>query len=297
MNSWLLGLELQRQKSLKKSKIALFIIVFLAIILCILNYFLVKDYDPAGFFILIFMASVTLYSYLNARFTKNIRADFKEYVIPEILKEIEPNLSYQRQNFIDQNEFFATEIFSTDYSKYSGNDLIVGKVEDVLVKFSDILIKKEIQNDKQKDEIVVFCGICFIAKFNKKIKATTQVIDKMAKFSFGSGEKAVMDDILFEKYFRTYTHDQVATRYLLTPKFMQNLCKLKELFKAPVCAVFMGENLYLYIDLRRDSFELDMKKPIDIDSLNAYKSEVQIFIDIVKVLNLNDDLFVVSQDD
>ncbi|KEA46425.1 hypothetical protein CR66_00795 [Campylobacter mucosalis] len=241
------------------------------------------------------MASVTLYSYLNVRFTKNIRADFKEYVMPKILKEIEPNLSYQRQNFIDQNEFFATEIFSTDYSKYSGNDLMVGKVEDVLVKFSDVLIKKEIQNDKQKDEIVVFCGICFIAKFNKKIKATTQVIDKMAKFSFGSGEKAVMDDILFERYFRTYTHDQVVARYLLTPKFMQNLCKLKELFKAPVCAVFMGENLYLYIDLRRDSFELDMKKPIDIDRLNAYKSEVKIFIDIVKVLNLNDDLFVVSQ--
>lgn len=69
----------------------------------------------------------------------------------------------------------------------------------------------------------------------------------------------------------------------------------KRAIKAPVCAVFMGENLYLYIDLRRDSFELDMKKPIDIDRLNAYKSEVKIFIDIVKMLNLNDDLFVVSQ--
>lgn len=252
-------------------------------------------FNKLGAFIFSTIAIVFAFNFYVSKISKSVKVEFKSKIMPIIIKDINPDLVYEKDKFITKNEFLSTEIYSPDISFYGGNDLVNGKADDILVKFSDALVKrvqKDIQNGKEiKKEIVVFQGVLFIAKFNKKINSITQIIDKKANFIKTNGDRAYMDDATFESHFKTYTNDQINARYLLTPKFMQDFCELKRIFKAQICAVLKDEFIYIYINLGKDSFELDMKNTLDQDNLNAYKKEIATFLDIVKNLNLNNNLF------
>lgn len=97
--------------------------------------------------------------------------------------------------------------------------------------------------------VTVFRGQCLRFKFHKTFLGRTLVTRDAGFFNrFGGGrgmEIAKLEDPVFEKAFSVFTTDQVESRFILTPDFMQRLVDLEEAFHGGKlrCAFEGGEIL------------------------------------------------------
>ena len=73
---------------------------------------------------------------------------------------------------------------------------------------------------------------------------------------------------------------------------MENLTVLRTKFNAPLSAVFLKNEIFIAIDLRKDSFEPDLKKPINSnESVQNYISSISDFLQIMRDLELNKNIW------
>lgn len=96
--------------------------------------------------------------------------------------------------------------------------------------------------------VTVFRGQCLTARFPKEFKGITKVYRDMGALNFlakfGVREPRVkLEDPVFEKHFEVYGTDQIESRFLLTPDFMERLLALERTFagKQLRCAFAGGE--------------------------------------------------------
>ena len=171
--------------------------------------------------------------------------------------------------------------------------MIYGQIDETQFKLCDFYAAKETQGEKRTTTTVKFQGILLKAEFKKELNATIYVCDKKRTSDLRSdGEQAVMDNPKFNELFKTYATDQIAARYALTPKLMENFTTLRTKFNAPLSAVFLKNEIFIAIDLRKDSFEPDLKKPINSnESVQNYISSISDFVEIVRDLELNKNIW------
>lgn len=287
----MLKLENDRQRIVFRLKL-LKILMFLGFIGCFCicqAYYFDK---MVSFLIGYTFVSISLYGTLKAWLSKNLRVNFKDKVISNIINELSATLVYDKLDYIKQDEFDRCQMYPSGLKCYVGNDLISGVKSGVDVKLSDIYATKQVQVDNKSKEIVVFKGIFVICKFNKKIRAKTYVIDKKAKIFMSDKNRAYMDDSEFEAKFNVYCSDQIDARYILTPRFMQDFIKLKNKFGCVVNACFMDNRMYLFLHLNKDSFEVRLDVKISDENIQIYKNEIEQILNIVEILRLNDDMFI-----
>ena len=197
-------------------------------------------------------------------------------------------------NFLDENDFNDFyKIYDADVNRHYAEDMIYGQIDETQFKLCDFYAAKETQGEKRTTTTVKFQGILLKAEFKKELNATIYVCDKKRTSDLRSeGELAVMDNPKFNELFKTYTTDQIAARYALTPKLMENFTTLRTKFDAPLSAVFLKNEIFIAIDLRKDSFEPDLKKPINSnESVQNYIAGVSDFVDIVRDLELNKNIW------
>jgi len=112
---------------------------------------------------------------------KTFYSDFKKQVIERIVKFINPNLTYQPQNFISSHSFQHSRIFLTDIDRYGGDDLIQGKIDKTEIMFSEIKAEYKTTTTDNKGKTqeswhTIFKGMFFIADFNKHFNTSTVVL-------------------------------------------------------------------------------------------------------------------------
>ena len=73
---------------------------------------------------------------------------------------------------------------------------------------------------------------------------------------------------------------------------MENLSRLRTKFNAPLSAVFLKNEIFIAIDLRKDSFEPDLQMPLNSnESVQNYIAGVSDFVEIVRDLELNKNIW------
>ena len=171
--------------------------------------------------------------------------------------------------------------------------MIYGQIDNTQFKLCDFYAAKETQGEKRTTTTVKFQGILLKAEFKKELNTTIYVCDKKRTSDLRSdGEQAVMDNPKFNELFKTYTTDQIAARYALTPKLMENLTTLRTKFNAPLSAVFLKNEIFIAIDLRKDSFEPDLQMPLNSnESVQNYISSISDFLQIMRDLELNKNIW------
>jgi len=317
-------MEKERVEIVKTSKIyvlfyillsALFWVLIFYIYISFADFLLGKEIEKPNFVLLGIVSVCYILTYasdrkefLNKRMHKYYKKNskfkrLKSEIIDNVLFNIDRNLKYDCNKFLSYNEFIFGELYDSKVRKftyeYSGEDLIHSIVDGVNITICDINFRSK--NYRDKDGIY-FQGIFFKADFMKKIKGKIFIIDKEyiknhpintinpKKF----GERALMDNIEFAKKFDVFTDDQILARYALTPKFMQDFLYLKSIFKCPVSACIKGARIFIYIARGSDSFELDLRRPLNGENspLLQYETQIKSVLQIVQTLNLNDKLFI-----
>ncbi|MDX1808013.1 MAG: DUF3137 domain-containing protein [Sulfurospirillaceae bacterium] len=243
-----------------------------------------------------------IYKYL----TRDYKQEFKDSVIAPLVVEIDKNLSYMKNAYIDKKSFERSKIFTLPPDKLSGNDYIHGTIDGVKIEFSDIYAQKKETNSKgETNWKTIFQGLFIVSQFNKNFKAETVVLPDGAQSSFGSliggwlqahnmnrDELVKMDSIEFEKQFVVYSSDQIEARYILTNSLMDRLLTFQRKSKHRLSVSFVNSQIYMAIEYGKDLFE-----PTIFNSLLKYKTALEyiytlhLAVGIVEELKLNEKLW------
>ena len=232
--------------------------------------------------------------------------NFKKYALKEetlqpLVKSINPTFKYIHKNYIKKDIFVNSKLYTNHISSYSGNDLIMGKLEGNYIMFSDLLVKSVMQT--------TFQGHFLVTEFNKNFKGTTVVSTDNAEVIFGnvlggfiqstlSGDGLVrMDNPDFEEAFVVHSTDSVEAHYILTASLMERILKYQEKTKHQIEFSFVDNNLYLAIVYGKDHFEYMSKSILltKVQEKEAFHKEftqpLALLASIVKELKLNERLW------
>ncbi len=224
------------------------------------------------------------------------KAGFKMNIIQKLINEdASLGITYYPDQSISVAEFEASKIFNNYVDRFHGEDLFEGKRDKTVFKFSEIKAEEEHETTdshghRKTSYSTIFEGVMFIAEFHKNLKGITRVKqggDGFFEKLFAGKSKVNLENIEFEKIYNTYSTDQVEARYILTPDMMERMLKLNKKFNTKVEFSFLRNLVFIAIHSNKDKFELDRKKPVDKGQIKRIFAEIDSFINIIDMLNLN----------
>ncbi len=263
----LAGMEKMRKNIKKRSYLfGLCLVVF---------YFLIQylsDGNRAVFFTVLILGIIGLLFQIIP-IVKNYfkyRKEFKEKVVAEVIKLINPDFQYNPNRHIEVNEFNASKLFSRKAERCSGDDFIQGKIDQTDFKFSEIKAQYKTtsrEDGKEKTEWhIIFRGLFFHADFNKNLEGSTFVLPDTAEKLLGKfgqnlqksshhGKLVRLENPEFEKQFAVFSGSQQEARYILTPTMMEAIVNIHKKMKRKMYFSFTGSRVYFGLYSNKALFE------------------------------------------
>ena len=286
------GLEAGRQAGLHKATWTGLGVAAITIVLALWAYAMSNGMVA----VVIGVVGLVIGAMLVRRQLQRIRADFKQQVIPVLLRSIDTSLRFDIDGCIPQADFERSGLFATSPDRYSGSDLITGRIGDTAVRFSFVHAQEEHETTKtdsdghsrtETEYRTIFSGLLFIADFNKHFAGRTLVMPGAANFLnklFGS--HVALEDPRFNQLFRVTATDQVEARYILTPSMMERLCGLQAK-QGNFRAAFFAEHMFLAIDMSPSALTPSVRQPLDSVQVQRIQDRLHSITAIVGDLGLN----------
>jgi len=243
---------------------------------------------------------VPLMLFINSRENKFVMK-FKEGVIRKIVGFIDSSFYYAPNQSIPQSEFIESKIsIGIPDSRYYGSDFISGQRGDVKFRFSQVTAKEKSKSSKSNDDTLIFQGVMFITKFNKKFTKEHFILPDIAEKALGMAGESLqklnpnrpplvkLESVDFEKHFAVYSQDETECRYLLSLSLMEKLVDLRNKLNKSFSLSFVNSNFYLTV-----SYDADIYRPplfasqAGYDRIREMHESLALFTGIVDELNLN----------
>jgi uncharacterized protein DUF3137 len=203
---------------------------------------------------------------------KIYRKRFKEQVVSQVVRILDPDWNYAYDSRVSESTYFGSGLFPHRVDRYNGDDRVNGKIGKTDFEMSELhteykTVSYDSKGHRRETWHTIFRGLFFHADFNKDIKGKTFVLPDTAQSLFGSlgqslqamnkshGELIKMEDIEFEKKFVVYGSDQIEPRYILTPKMMERLTKLRADSGHRLHLAFLGTRVYVAVSIHKALFE------------------------------------------
>ena len=229
---------------------------------------------------------------------------FKQQVIKQIIHFIDDTLTYSPTDCISRGRFEECGIFRTHIDRYSGDDLVTGKIGSTDMKFSEVHAEYKTQTTDSKGRTqthwhTIFTGLLFSADFNKHFSVSTYVLTDTAEKLFGSfgtkfqkfsghGDLVKLEDPEFEKSFVVYSSDQTEARYILSSSLMRRILDYKIKSKKNIQLSFISSRLFVVVPYGKDLFEPKLFGEItDFESVEEYYNDLKLVLELIEDLNLN----------
>lgn len=228
---------------------------------------------------------------------------YKQDVIGQALKFLDPSLTISPYEGIDVGEFRYSQLFSNDPDRYETEDLVSGKAGKTSFYFAEVhaeyKTERQTKNGTQTEWHDIFKGIIFVADFNKNFNSVTLVKPKdiassigawFSKniYAFGNKDLVQLENPDFNKTFVTYGSNQIESRYILTPAMMERVLQLNFNSRETISLSFIASRMYIAFPLDRNYFEAPVfKSLLNPEALNTDINTIRFMYDIVKELDLN----------
>jgi len=229
---------------------------------------------------------------LRAKMMHLINEDF-DYIVDEYIKE---------------DVFASSGLINKSGNKYSGSNLVKGKLGNTKFMMSHIKYEDEHGSGKSHHYELIFDGFFLVAEFNKNFKGRTVVLKDIAENFFGDvigswlqknnllNDRLVkLENPVFEKKFVVYSNDQIEARYLLSPLIMEKLVDLDEKYNS-ISISFIDNKLFAVLP-SIDEFTLEIPYEELIEDENVWFSFqnmnnlVETISAIINELGLNNKLW------
>ncbi len=285
-------LEQMRRARLMQMAICLSVVVVLVVVAAV--YFSESGGSVAVIASLV-VGSIVGFGILSG-FIGSIRREFKRKIVPILLWEIDPSLSYAVSEYVPEADFNACHLYMAP-DRYSGKDLVEGYIGETAVRFSLVHAEEEYQDTDTDSEghtttrthyRTIFKGLLFIADFNKEFSGRTLVKPRgVSLLSKLFGTHVDLEDPEFNGLFSVSATDQVEARYILTPSMMERL-KSVHVRMGSFRAAFSGGCLYMTIEVPWDTFEPTVTRSLmDSDQIEKIRANISAVTRIVEDIGLN----------
>jgi len=228
---------------------------------------------------------------------------YKQNVIGEALKFLDPNLTIDFKGGISEEEFRHAKLFTKQIDSYRTEDLVSGKIDKTSFYFAEVhaehKTERETKDGTKTTWTDVFKGIVFVADFNKNLSDITIVkprdllntIDSWFSkniFSFDEQQVVRLENPDFERTFVTFGSNQIESRYVLTPAMMERILYLNSNALESISLSFIASRMYIAFPLDRNYFEAPIfESLLHPVSLNTDINTIRFLCDIVNELSLN----------
>ncbi|NPD44637.1 MULTISPECIES: DUF3137 domain-containing protein [unclassified Lentimicrobium] len=308
--------QLQHLETNRKSILIFYVIailLFLSAIIMVVYFF--ANYQGAeakehgGKLILSFVGLVFLGIYIIGFGNKKIptyKVVYKKDIVEKIAHSINSKWVYDSQAHVAEEVYIDSGLFNRSYEEFYGDDKVSGKVGKVEFESSELktgsLYNYTDGDGNSKSEWNgVFQGYFFHADFNKQLQGETYVIkgdleavaDTLRPTSSNKkarrkGSMVALENKEFAKTFLVHSTSQIEARYILTPKLMESLLHVNEVFKLPMHLSFIGEKVYLAIMFSKELFEPSIwKSGLNMKELNKLYQLLNLNKTIIEEMDLN----------
>ena len=299
------GLESVRKKLRNKMLLAVacMALPFVGLVL-FFNKFEQSNFVPLFFILAIALVIVGIVMvFKNKKSKKAYCLRYKNEVVREIVKAIDPEWGYEPSAYISQSEYHQSDLFRQRFDRYKGDDLISGKIEKTDFRCSELHSEyKQVTTDsdgkREEHWVTIFKGLFFNADFNKNILGKTYIEPDNAERLLGKfgqklqasskGKLVKLENPEFEKIFAVYSSDQTEARYVLTPTIMEALVNIYKQYKRKMYLSFIDSRVYCALSFSKDLFEPKIfSSGVKFDDVEFMYNLFLLNATIIHELNLN----------
>ncbi|WP_263832450.1 DUF3137 domain-containing protein [Sulfurospirillum oryzae] len=298
------ALEEKRQSIVATLKKAAFILLVIATILFL---FLTKNaiLIPLNALMVSGMGAFLIFMFIYRHESAGYGSLFKDQVIEKIIHFLDASLIYDKTGSMSEHEYQQSELFLESYDRFSGHDLISGKIEGVDVRFCDLHVEKKVRTKNNNEEWHdIFTGLFFMADFNKTFHSKVVVLPDVAERSLGvlgswmqgmnvqRGELIKLDHVEFEKLFVVYGSDQIESRYILSHAFMEKIVQFRTKIGKPLYLSFVDSKIFLALNYTKPLFEPILSRSLlEFNYIKDYFELLAMIVSIVNEFKLNEKLW------
>lgn len=219
---------------------------------------------------------------------------FKSDVVTKLVATYVEDGFFSATQGLSQQNVYATE-FVKPADRFHSEDFLQGSMDGVRFVSSDVrLEERHVEHTKNGTRTyyeTYFMGRIFIFDFNKPFEGYLQVLESGRPYKNRSYEKVKLESIEFNKKFKTYATNDHSAFYVLTPHFMEALMKFEKNNKGSISFSFLGNYLYIGINNFRDTFELQMFRPLNQAVFDEFKRDLLVIKEVITELKLNKNIF------
>jgi len=230
----------------------------------------------------------------SGKANKYYKDNYRGKIIGFLLKD--EKYSFDEFDRISERIFKESQ-FAGYYEDYEGRDKLIinipnddGSESNCDLSLCDLKVTKTEEDDEGNETTVtVYSGVFGYIYFPFEFKCVL-CIDSSYRKSGVKLEKVNLEDISFNKKFKIYSDNQIESRYILTPKMMENLLRLEEKFNG-VKITLVGNKMYIGF-AGTDLLELGALKDDNISTIfDDFYDEIEGILNLVNEIKTNNKVF------
>ena len=232
---------------------------------------------------------------------REYRSAFKMSVMDKLIKFLDPNLQYDPFGFVPGGVYSMANLFRQQAERYSGSDLVKGRLFEMPVEFSQVHSEYYTRQGKSHRWVTIFKGLFFVADCIKNFSGQTIVLPDVAQnllgklgqalqsFSAPLGRLVKFDDAEFEKYFVVYSEDENQARTILSPALMSRLVEFRKKNRSSWLRLsFTGSQVFVALSRERNFCDPSLFGPIiDFAKIGQYLEYIAFAVEVVDQVNRN----------
>ena len=273
--------------------------IILTTLAIILSMIIVSRTHRPEFIIIIIPVMALVGTFVYKLLPGTYKDNYKYDIINRVIKFINPDLNYHPNDHIKEPVYKASRLFPKQPDRFKGEDLIKGQYGKTKLAFSELHSEYKTRSDKKDQWHTIFCGLFFMADFNKDFNGYTLVLPDIAQGILGSfgqklqslsgrGQLIKLEDPDFERKFVVFGSDQVEARYILSPALMNRILDFKNKTNRNIRLSFIHSCVFVAIENKKNMFEPRLFKTlISFDPIEEYYDDLSMALSIVDDLNLN----------
>ncbi len=236
---------------------------------------------------------------LSRQFAREYRAAYKMSVMDKFAKFLDVNLQYDPSDFVSGGVYSMANLFKQQAERFSGSDLVKGKIGDIHVEFSQVHSEYYHKGGKSSRWVTIFKGLFFVFGSNKNFSGQTIVLPDVAQNLLGKvgvvlqslipqlGQLVKFDDVEFEKYFVVYSENESQARAILSPALMQRAVEFRKKNRTTYLRLsFAGSGIFVAFSLQESFCEPQLFGPIiNFTKIDQYLEYISFALGIVEEVN------------
>ena len=246
------------------------------------------------FFIILTIISAIFYLKKKNEFVY----DYKESIINQIIRFLNPGASYKPKEMIDSTEYEKSGLFPNMYNSYWGEDLVEGVYKDVKYYCSELDIAKKSDGPRPYSERI-FRGLFFAAEIKNIYSSIyvwpandVQLPVSIADYHFERFlplpdiDPVEMNNADFENQFTVYSNNSGVARSIITDTMMKRMVLFKNQIEREVRFSFVDGICYVAIAIKDNLLEPSLQDPKSKEKIKEYFFSMLLILSIINQLDL-----------